>query len=279
MMNWKKLVAVLMVGLLVTACSRVPAGNVGVKVYLYGGDKGVDTEVLTPGRYWIGWNEELHLFPTFTQTVTWSEQESISFQTREGLSVNADVGLSYSVNPDSISLIFQKYRKGISEITDLYLRNMIRDALVDAASRLTIETVYGEGKGELIKKAEEVVRKQVTPLGINIERIYWVGDIRLPETIRAALNAKMEAQQKAMQRQNEIIRAQADAQIKIEEAKGVAESIRLQAISQAEANRILTESLNSDLIAYNAIQKWDGILPKITGNGAIPMLQLDLDKQ
>ena len=41
----------------VAACSYVPAGNVGIKVNLLGGDKGVDSEVLGVGRYWIGWNE------------------------------------------------------------------------------------------------------------------------------------------------------------------------------------------------------------------------------
>ena len=38
----------------VAACSYVPAGNVGVKVNMLGGAKGVDTEILPVGKYWIG---------------------------------------------------------------------------------------------------------------------------------------------------------------------------------------------------------------------------------
>ena len=53
------------------ACSKVPAGHVGVKVYLLGSSKGVDTEELGVGRYWIGINEELYLFPTYMQNYTW----------------------------------------------------------------------------------------------------------------------------------------------------------------------------------------------------------------
>ena len=34
-----------------SACSRVEAGYVGVKVNLLGGDKGVDSEVLGVGKY------------------------------------------------------------------------------------------------------------------------------------------------------------------------------------------------------------------------------------
>ena len=56
-----------------TGCSKVPAGNVGIKVFLLGGAKGVDSQELGPGRYWIGWNEDLFLFPTWTQSYVWTK--------------------------------------------------------------------------------------------------------------------------------------------------------------------------------------------------------------
>ena len=103
------------------ACSKVPVGNVGVKVFLLGGEKGVDSVELTPGRYYIGIIEELFLFPTFTQNYVWTKDpaegspndESITFQTVEGMNVGADVGISYAVNGEKVSTIFEKYRKGI----------------------------------------------------------------------------------------------------------------------------------------------------------------------
>ena len=87
----------------------------GVKVYLLGGDKGIDQEILGVGRYWIGWNEELYLFPTFQQNYVWTKDktegsptdESITFQTKEGLSINTDVGISLSVERDILALLFQ----------------------------------------------------------------------------------------------------------------------------------------------------------------------------
>jgi hypothetical protein len=52
-----------------TACDRetVPAGYVGVKVDLYGTEKGVQQQVVGVGRYWLTINEELYKFPTFNQ--------------------------------------------------------------------------------------------------------------------------------------------------------------------------------------------------------------------
>jgi regulator of protease activity HflC (stomatin/prohibitin superfamily) len=270
--------------MLLAACSKVPAGNVGIKFYLLGGSKGADTEELGPGRYWIGMNEELYLFPTFTQNYTWTKEaidgdntdESITFQTDQGLSVNADVGISYSVDPTKVTGLFQKYRKGIDEITDVYLRNMVRDALVTAASTRQIEMVYGAGKAELLAEVERRVREQVQPLGINIERLYWAGDFRLPATVTAAIDAKIKATQFAQQRANEVAAAKAEADKAVEEARGVAESTLLKAKAEAEAIRIKGEALreNSKLVELSAIEKWDGRLPQFTGGGATPFITL-----
>ncbi|MCE0874136.1 SPFH domain-containing protein [Pseudomonas monteilii] len=109
-------------------CSKVPAGNVGVIVNLYGSEKGVELKEVGTGKYWVGINEELYLFPTFTQTETWTGAETITFQTVEGMKVGGDVGITYAVAPDKVTTLFQKYRAGIDEITNKFLRNMVRDA-------------------------------------------------------------------------------------------------------------------------------------------------------
>jgi regulator of protease activity HflC (stomatin/prohibitin superfamily) len=275
--------------LLTTGClDRVPAGHVGVKVYLLGGQKGVDSEELGPGRYWIGMNEELYLFPTFTQNYTWTKEpidgdatdESISFQTIEGLSVGSDVGISYQVDPSKVNTLFQKYRKGIDEITDTYLRNMVRDALVTAASTKPIESVYGAGKADLIADVEARVRKQTEPFGIKLERLYWAGDFRLPATVTASINAKIEATQKAQQRQNEVAQAKAEAEKLIEGARGDATATTLRAEAEAKAIKIRGDALsqNPKVVELEAINKWNGVLPVVTGD-AIPMINLDALKK
>lgn len=267
------------------ACSKVPAGNVGIKAYLLGGSKGVDTEELGPGRYWIGINEELYLFPTFTQNYTWTKacadgdctNEELGFQTVEGLAVTADVGISYRIDPARAALIFQKYRKGVDEITDLYLRNMVRDSLVKNASNMPVESVYGAGKTKLIEQVQRDVVAQVSPLGIVVEKVYWVGELRLPEVVAQSINAKIKATQMAQQRQNEVAQAKAEADKTIEAARGTAESNLTIARAEAEAIRIKGAALsqNPDILRMTAIEKWNGTLPRITGAGAVPFINVD----
>lgn len=268
------------------ACSTVPAGNVGVKVYLLGGAKGVDSEELPVGRYWIGMNEQLYIFPTFMQNYVWTKgsdegsknDESISFQTVEGMTANADVGISYQLEPDKINTIFQTYRRGVDEITDVFLRNMVRDALVKQASTKPIEYIYGAGKAELMDAVQKDVQAQVEKIGIKIDKIYWIGEIRLPQTVIDSINAKNAATQMAQQRQNEVAQARAEAEKKVAEAKGEADSILLKAKAQAEANRELASSITPELVQYRALDKWDGTLPRMTGSGAVPFVNVDPSK-
>lgn len=268
-MNFRKGLLFTLLAASLAACSTVPAGHVGVKVYLLGGDKGVDSEELGVGRYWIGINEELYLFPTFMQNYEWTADsragsetdESISFQTVEGLTVNADVGISYSIDPNRVTDIYQTYRRGVDEITDTFLRNMVRDALVKVASDKPVEYVYGAGKAKLLEDVQSMVRDQVAAQGINVSKIYWIGEIRLPGKVIDSINAKIEATQKAQQRQNEVAQAKAEADKKVEEARGQADSILKVAEAQAKANELIAQSLSAELMQYKALEVWDGKLP------------------
>ncbi|QGH74897.1 SPFH domain / band 7 family protein [Bacteriophage DSS3_MAL1] len=262
---------------------RVEAGYVGVKVDLLGDDKGVQAEEVGPGRYWIGINEDLYLFPTFSQNYVWTMDEtdgskgdeSLTFQSVEGMDIGADVGITYSVDPTKVSTLFQRYRKGIDEITDLYLRNMVRDALVNEASTMKVDLIYGTGKTGLMERAEQSVREQVAQYGILIEKVYWIGSLRLPERVVAAIDAEIAANSQARQRQNEIETARAEAQKERERAQGEADAILLRATAQAEANRILAESLTPEVLQSTALDKWDGVLPRMTGDGAVPMINVE----
>lgn len=284
----KNIFIILLLAIL-SACSKVPAGHVGVKVYLLGTSKGVDTEELPVGRYWIGVNEDLFLFPTFTQNYTWTKSEdpgqgsptneSMSFQTIEGLSVSADVGISYRIDPTKVTEVFQKYRRGVDEITDVFLRNMVRDSLVSLASEMDIESVYGSGKTALMESVQEKVSSQVLEIGIIIEKLYWIGDLRLPPTVVKSINQKIEATQMAQRRRNEVEQSKAEADKLIESARGESESMLLRARAEAESIALQGEALraNPEVLQLRSIEKWDGVLPRVNGE-AIPFINVNPDQ-
>ncbi|AMO44180.1 transposase [Roseobacter phage DSS3P8] len=272
------------IGLIVLVqLERVEAGYVGVKVDLLGDDKGVNSQEVGPGRYWIGVNEDLYLFPTFSQNYVWTQaadegsptDEGLSFQSVEGMDIGADVGITYSVDPAMVSVLFQRYRKGIEEITDVYLRNMVRDALVREASTMRVNTIYGTGKTGLMDNVEASVKGQAAVYGINVERVYLIGAMRLPPQVMTAINDEISANSKARQRENEIAQSEAEAEKERKAAQGSADATLIRAQAQAEANRTLAASLTPEVLQQQALDKWDGILPRITGGGAVPFVNVD----
>lgn len=285
------MVIALVLGLIfyVANIERVPVGHVGIKVHLVGDGKGVDTEELSPGRHFIGFNEQLFTFPTFTQTVGWTKEnnpelgspanEEFSFQTSEGMTAQADIGASVSVDPNKVNNLFQKFRKGMPEIMDLYVRRAVENALVEQAGKLEIESVYGNGKAELIGNVRDSVKKELAELGINLEKLYWIGAIRLPPQVVESINGKSKATQDAQKRENQVQTERAQADINRAKAQGEADSALIIAKAQAEANKLLSASLTTEVLRHKqleneaaAILKWNGANSQVVTGGNTPMM-------
>jgi len=260
------LVSAILSTMVLAGCSKVPAGHKGVIVNLYGSDKGVSEQTVSVGKYYLGWNKELYIFPTFLQNFTWVGDESITMQTSEGLSVKTDVGITYEIKPDDVSKVFQKYRSGIDEITHTFLHNMVRDAMNNVSSTMTIEEVYGLKKGEFLDKVNELVKGSAINSGITVDKIYLVGSFDLPSSVVDSINSKIQASQNAIKVENEVATTRAEAQKRIVEAESMAKKTLIEAEAKAKANNLISNSISKDLIQYNFVLKWNGELPKVTSD-------------
>ena len=69
--------------------------------------------------------------------------------------------------------------------------------------------------------------------------------------------------------QQQLLKAETDKQTAITNAQAEAESLKIKAQAEAEANAIISASLSDELINYNKIEKWNGVLPQVTGSNAI----------
>lgn len=254
---------------------KVPAGYRGVIVNLYGSDKGVAEQSVGVGRYIIGWNSELYLFPTFLQNYSWKDAQAITMQTSEGLSIRTDVGITYSIQPDNVVKVFTKYRLGIDEITNTFLHNMTRDAMNEIASTMTVEQIYGAHKEDFIKKVNTLVRDEAAVTGIDVDKIYLVGSFELPVSVVNSINAKIQASQNAMKVENEVQTARAEAAKTVVDAEARGKQILINAESQAKANKILADSLTPEFVRYQAILRWNGELPRMTGSNAVPFVNVE----
>ena len=89
-----------------SACGyeRIDAGHVGIKVNLYGNDKGVDAVTEVTGAIWYNSiKTQIYETPTFVQNVVWTgddregseDNEQFLLTTKDGMTIGLDVSLNY----------------------------------------------------------------------------------------------------------------------------------------------------------------------------------------
>ena len=271
----KKVLFLLLLSIAFTSCSyeKVPAKTVGVKFHLLGGEKGIDYEVLTPGRYLIGMNEELFLFPTTNESKAFkkgsNKNEEFIFQSSRGSELRASVSVEYKVEEKNIPSIFETYTAGYEEITNKVLSNSLRDAFNQIGSTKLAEDVYGVGKTEFLNEVRVLAKANALEKGITIEDIYLIGKIGIQPKLQTAIDLKVEANQTAERKEDELRQEEADKQKRIKKSEGIADALLIEATAQAEANRIINASLSSNLILYREVEKWDGVKPKVLGGNSL----------
>lgn len=262
----------LLISFLFSISTPIKPGEVGVVVDLFGSNKGVEDEELRVGIHFLAPWKEVYKFPIFEQNHQWIGDEGFNFQTCEGLSVHANIGITYNLIPSKIHELFSKYRRGMDEITHLFIKNNIRDAMNRFSSKMKIEELYGEKKEEFFNKILSELNKELTPLGFNVSHIFIIGQFNVPEAVMIALNKKIEAIQRAQQRENELREAEAQSRKEIALAEGESKSKLIRAKADAESNALLTKSFSDELLRWQAINKWDGKMPTVISGKDMPFI-------
>jgi regulator of protease activity HflC (stomatin/prohibitin superfamily) len=279
------------------SCTRVDVGHVGIRVRLAGSDRGVQRAPIVTG--WVAFNpvtESIVVFPTSVQNVVWTREpaegshgdESISFASSEGVSVNADVGLAFHIDPAKVPQLYARFRQAnLNVLAHGYVRNVVREAINEAASEMPVQEIYGAGKTRLLAAAQRKIRQELEPDGFVIDQLTFNSALRLPENVVGAINRAMEATQNSIQAENRVRQIRAEAEQNIARANGEAEAARrraqgeadsllIRARAEAQANEIIRLSMTREVISYRALQRWDGHLPVVnSGGNAMPMLTLD----
>ena len=275
MKNFKFLLLALVAITAFSSCGyeRIDAGHVGIRVNLYGDDKGVDDVTEVTGAQWYApWKTQIFEFPTYVQNADYSDDEdsgdSFSVSSKDGLPIGIEAGINYRVLSDSVVPVFKKYRKPLDELESTILRKLVRKAFSDAAGNYTAENIY-EKKRDFFQQAEDYVRNYLEPEGFIVEQVVPINDPHLPESVKENIEAKVNATQTALRKQEELAQAKADAAKMVEKARGDSLANVITAAGEAEAYKLKKRELNELLVQQQFIDKWDGKLPTY---GEVPQL-------
>jgi regulator of protease activity HflC (stomatin/prohibitin superfamily) len=180
-------------------------------------------------------------------------KEHADVPSSEGLIIGLDTSLLYRLDPARAGEVFQKIGP---RYVDIVVTPNLRSVIRAVTAAHTANTLYSEGREQVAQQ----MLAQLTPIleqrGVLVENVL-LRDIRLPDTLRTAIEAKQQSEQQAQQMQFVLQRERQEAERKRIEAQGVSDFQRIVStgISEAllewkgiEATEKLVNSPNSKIV-------------------------------
>lgn len=267
---------VVVVGLVgfMTCTTKIDRGCVGTIFDPYGG--GVKEQVLSSGRQFkLPW-QKVSEFPIVTNTVYMSadkregseEDESIKIKASDSI-LTADLTFSYSFDAEDVVKVQKKYMQDADYIVNTMLRGKIRGWVSEATSKFTTMEIHQTNTEEVNMAVTEHVKKKAKEYGVNIEEV-TLSETKPSDDMMKAIEARLLAEQNRKTKEDELKtveiekqKAQLEAEKKLIEAKG-----------EREANEEKSKGLTPEILEQMKIEKWNGELSIVQGNGANPIINL-----
>lgn len=179
------------------------------------------------------WNDVI-IFQIQEQQV----EETMDVLSKDGLSISLEVSLRFRPEPDQIGLLYRKFRTGYIESL---IRPELRSAVRQIIGQYTPEELYATKRQEIETKIETKTREVLEANNIQLKALLF-RSIKLPLTIKNAIEAKLAADQEA-QKYTYIIERE------IKEA----ERRKVDAEGKAAANKILSASITDNILKEKGI--------------------------
>ena len=233
------------------AWEPVEEGNVKV-VKKWGATTGT---VFEPGAHFVNpVSQSTSSLSVRPQSYTMSAQQSegqvegddaIRVLTEDGLRVDIDVTVRYRVDASQAVDFYKNYRT-VETAEERLIRPSIRSVLRTEAGRLPVTEIYtGEGQTKLKLAAERELGEDFQNDGLILEAVQ-IRNVELPAEYARAVEQKEITEQRRQQKQSELEVEKLEADRKKIEAQG-----------EADANRIVSESLTNEVLAQQYIQRLD----------------------
>ena len=249
----------------------VESGQVGI-VYRFGQIVGKREEGVTFIWPW----EDIKSADIKTQAILPEEScenghnNCLAAFSKESQDVYIQPTLNISLNPESVEELFRT-------VGPNYLDRIVRPRMAQRVKEATViyDSIDIAPNREVIRqKVKQDLIKDLEPYSITVTD-FLLTNIDFSPAFKQSIEAKQLASQDALKEQENVAKARAIAEQKIEEARGEAGRLRETAQGQADANRLVSESITPQIIQMRLIDKLADDLKIISlPGGAIPLFDL-----
>ena len=237
---------ILIAGILIKSTVMIDAGQIGVKV-LFGK---VQNEVLGSGLHLINPLVEVRSLDVKTQNYTMSGSndegaktgdDAIRVLTADGLEVTIDLTVLYKLLPSEAPKLVRE--TGV-DYTDKIVRPLTRTKIRDNAVYYDAIALYSSKRDEFQSRIFKSIEDDFKKRGLVLEQLL-VRNITLPQSVKATIEQKINAEQDAQKMQFVLLKEKQEAERKRVEAQGI-----------ADYQRIINIGLTSQQLQYEQIKAY-----------------------
>lgn len=212
------------------------------------------------------WDEGLHMKIPFMQKI-----KRINVQTQkieapaDGASkdlqdVQTTIALNFHVDPSAASTLYQTVgRDYVSRI----IAPAIEESVKASTALFTAEELI-KRRVEVREATQKSIKERLEQYNIIVDS-FSIINFQFSASFDRAIEAKVTAEQQALEEQNRLKQIEFQAQQKIVQATAEAEAIRIRGAALSE---------NPKLVELEAVEKWDGVLPVYQLGGATPFINI-----
>ena len=231
-MKTKFVILSVIAGMMLSSCSVVRQGEIGMKRKL----GKLNPEVIQPGA--VGFN------PFVTRIIkmpirTMNMEISTNLPSKEGLNVTAVISILYRIIPAKAPFIVENIGVGNEQNV---INSVFRSSASDVCSRFFAKDMHSAQRATIEKEIAEQMSKVLAQRGFEIEAVL-LKNISLPAGLARAVEDKLEAEQVAQRMEFLLDREKLEAQRKIIEAQGI-----------RDAQKIISEGLSTNIIQWQSIE-------------------------
>lgn len=168
-----------------------------------------------------------------------SQDENMDVLDKSGLSIHVDVTVRFKPIADKIGYIYEKFNMGyVNVLVVPEVRSTVRQVM----GRYTAEEIYSTKRAEVESTIKAESEKILHANNVDMVALL-IRSIQLPDQIRVAIENKLQQQQEALA-----------YQFRLDKEKSEAERKRIAAEGESVANKIINNSLTSELLKMRGIE-------------------------
>lgn len=258
---------------------RIPAGYVGV---VYNMNGGISDRTLTQGFHVISPTQNVTTYSigieqsylTASKDGDSNDDESFEVPSNDGKGLTVDMTFTYRYDADRVADTFTRF-KGQSgkDVKNSFIKPNIMSWTKEVTAKYSVIDLLGDKRATLNSELTDYLKQKFEPYGIVIESVSLI-NIDPDEETRSAVQKKVNAQQDLelakIEQQTANVNAEKEKEVAITKANQVKETAQInaeakliEAQAQADANRLISQSLTPELIRQQMYDKWDGKLPTV----------------